>query len=321
MNEIHTVFGAGQVGLRLARVLAGQGHAVRLVRRGAAGPAIEGVSWLRGDATDPEFCDAACAGATTVYNCTNPPDYAKWDGVLQPLYRAIWHAAARAKARLVQLDNLYMYGELERGPLHEGTPMTPRSPKGELRRDLAEELLGLHAAGTLEVAIGRASDYFGPGAINAAVMRPEVVAKAIKGGSLYVLCNPDMPHSYTYLPDVARGLAVLGTADGATGRVWMLPTSAHETTRSLLERFASQAGTEVTVRRVPRWVLQMAGVVVPLVRALLEMDYQWEQPFVLDDGDFVRTFGVHATPLDEAIRATLAEEGFRERAQLTETAA
>ena len=23
-----------------------------------------------------------------MYNCANPPDYSKWDGVLQPLYRA-----------------------------------------------------------------------------------------------------------------------------------------------------------------------------------------------------------------------------------------
>lgn len=320
MNEIHTVFGAGQVGLLLARRLAAQGRRVRLVRRGPAGPAIDGVAWHSGDATDPALCDVACEGAAVVYNCTNPADYTRWDGVLQPLYRAIWAAAGRAGARLVQLDNLYMYEVPQDGPIRLDTPTRPRTPKGQLRQALTEELLGLHAAGTLQATIGRASDFFGPDARYSVVMRPEVVARTMKGGSVYVLCNPDTPHSYSYLPDVARGLAVLGEADAALGRIWHLPTSAHETTRALLQRFAAEAGTEIKVRRVPRWILRTIGIGVPLVRALLEMDYQWARPFVLDDSAFTRAFGVSATPLDVAVRQTLAYQGHRGRPEVAATA-
>ncbi len=305
MNEIHTVFGAGQVGLQLASVLASEGVTVRLIRRGVPTEAIPGVTWMRGDATDRAFADEACRGAVAVYNCTNPPDYHRWDGVLQPLYRAVREAAGRAGARLVQLDNLYMYGRPARSPFDERTPMEPCSSKGELRRQLFEELFEAHQRGDVEATTGHASDYFGPQTANAAVLRPDTYDRIIAGSSVYMAGNPDTPHSYSYTPDVARGLAVLGRHPAAPGRAWHLPVSAQLTTRELIERFATHAGTSVKVRRLPHWALRTVGVVVPLISALAEMSYQWDIPYLIDDGDFRRTFAVGPTPLEQAIAETL----------------
>jgi len=306
MNEIHTIFGAGQIGLLLARSLAEGGFGVRLVRRGAPGAEIQGVTWMRGDATDRVFAEKACRGATAVYNCTNPPDYHRWEGVLEPLFRSIRDAAGRAGARLVQLDNLYMYGRPEQTPFDERTPMRPCGTKGELRKRLFDELWEAHARGDVVATCGHASDFFGPVTPNSAVFRPDTYERILAGSSVYVFGNPDMVHGYTYAPDVARGLAVLGTHEAALGRAWHLPTSARLSTRELLERFAERAGTRIKVRRVPNWALKTLGVVSPLVSALAEMTYQWEVPYLLDDGDFCRTFAVGPTPLDDAIDATLA---------------
>ncbi len=306
MQEIHTVIGAGQVGTQLASILAEAGHRVRLVRRGPAGAARAGVTWMRGDITDRSFADEVCRGATSVYNCTNPPEYHRWEGVLEPLYRATWAAAGRAGARLVQLDNLYMVGRPPTTPFDERTPMRPCSAKGELRRQMVEELAAMHERGDVEATWGRASDYFGPSTPNAAVLRPDVYARLLSGGTIHVFGDPDMPHSYSYTPDVARGLAVLGTHATAAGRVWHLPVAAQLTTRALLERFAERAGTRIKVRRVPQWAIRTVGVVVPLFQALAQMTYQWDVPYLMDDSDFRRTFGVGPTALSEAIDATLA---------------
>jgi hypothetical protein len=43
------------------------------------------------------------------------------------------------------------------------------------------------------------------------------------------------------------------------------------------------------------------------MRAIREMLYQWQRPYVIDDRRFRTTFGVEATPIDEAIRMTLAD--------------
>lgn len=305
MNEVHTVIGAGQIGTLLASNLAEEGRTVRLVRRSAPGPQMAGVTWMRGDVTDRAFVDEACRGATTVYNCANPPDYHRWDGVLQPLFRSVREAAGRAGARLVQLDNLYMYGEPETSPFDERTAMQPCREMGRLRKELFEELLEAHRRGDVRATCGQASDFFGPDTPRGAVLRPDVVARILAGSSVYVFGNPDMPHGYSYTPDVARGLAVLGQDAKAEGRAWHLPCAATLTTRELLDRFAARAGTSIKVRRVPRWALRTLGVVAPMLSAVADMSYQWDVPYVIDDGDFRRTFAMGPTPLDEAIDATL----------------
>lgn len=304
-TQQHTIFGAGQVGTLLAAELASRGHRVRLVRRSPAGAAIRGVEWMQGDATDPAFAARACAGSVSVYNCTNPPDYGRWDGVLQPLFRGIWDAAAGANARLVQLENLYMYGRPATSPFDEQTPMQPCAGHGELRKALNDELWARHARGELEVTVGHASDYFGPGAHSSVVVRPDVLSGIVRGGRVFMLGNIDTPHGYTYTPDVARSLATLGTHPAAAGRAWHLPTTATTNTRALLEAFASHAGTTLTVSTVPGWLLKMLGVFSPMLAALSSMRYQWDIPYVLDDGAFRRTFGVEPTPLGTAIEETL----------------
>ena len=305
-TQQHTIFGAGQVGKLLAAELAAMGYRVRLVRRGPAGDDIAGVEWLRGDATDPVFAAQACEGSAVVYNCANPADYARWDGVLQPLFRGIWDAAAKAGARLVQLENLYMYGRPERSPFDERTPMKPCAEHGVLRKALNDELWARHARGELEVTVGHASDYFGPAAHLSVVARPDVLKGIQTGGRVFMTGNIDTPHGYTYTPDVARGLAVLGTRAEAVGRAWHLPTTATSTTRAFLQAFADQAGTTLKVSTVPGWLLKVLGVFSPLARAIATMRYQWDIAYVPDDGDFRRAFGVEPTPLEEAVAETLA---------------
>lgn len=302
---IHTVLGAGQVGRKLAEELLAMGHEVRLVRRGAAGPARPGLEWFRGDITDAAFLDQACRGASVVYNCVNPPDYARWEGVLEPLFDGVLAAATRASARLVVLDCLYMIGRPETTPFDEHTPMRPCSEKGRMRARLVERLFAAHARGDLEVTSGRASDFFGPETPLSAVLSPQSMARIVAGKSAYALGDPDLPRSYSYTPDVARGLAVLGTRPEAVGRVWHLPVAAQQTTRVVLQHAFDAAGRPMKLLRVPRWIFTVASPFSPWMAAAREMLYQWEVPYAMDDRRFRETFGLEPTPLAQAVEATL----------------
>src|SRR5215510_6897552 len=109
-EELHVLFGGGQVGLPLARILAGRGTRVRIVKRSAGG-LPEGVEIVQGDAADLNFCVEAARGASTVYHCMNPPYYARVWAELVPRYMEnLIAAAGRVGARLVVLDNVYMLG-------------------------------------------------------------------------------------------------------------------------------------------------------------------------------------------------------------------
>lgn len=302
---LHVVFGAGQIGPLLAARLRAAGKRVRVVRRSPTPVVLEGVEAVRGDAMDAAFVAEASRDAEAVYHCVNSPYSAKvWARTLPRIQENLVAAAGRAGARLVVLDNLYAYGRPGGRPMSEETPQAPCSRKGEIRARLHEALLVAARRGDVRAAIGRASDFFGPGAWAGSFLGEPFWPSVLAGKPGMLLVNPDERHTYHFTRDVAAGLAALGLDPAANG-LWMLPCAPAETTRELVGRFAGALGRDIPLRRVPRLALRAAGLVVPIVRELNEMAYQWEERFVVDDARFRARFGDSATPLDEAARATV----------------
>ena len=302
--ELHVLFGAGQVGQPLARLLVRGGKRVRIAKRSPGG--VPGAEVIQGDATDPAFCARAAQGAATVYHCMNPPYDARiWSELVPRYMENLIAAAGNTGARLVVLDNLYMLGRPQGRPLDEDTPMNPCSRKGEIRARAAERLFDAHRQGEVIATTGRASDFYGPGGTLTGLgdyFWPRVLA----GKTAYSPYPLDSIHTYHYIPDVAAGLATLGSADtDAYGRPWMLPCAPALTLRELVARLAAKRGREIAVRQIPRWVLEMSGVFVPLMRELDEMLYQWEEPFVVDDRRFRERFRQEPASVDEAAAATV----------------
>ena len=81
-----------------------------------------------------------------------------------------------------------------------------------------------HAQGRVEVAAVRASDFYGPGVENAA-LGDISFGRLARGASARVVGDPDQPHSFTYVPDVARALVSVAEADDAMGQAWNVPNA------------------------------------------------------------------------------------------------
>ena len=303
-DELHVIFGGGQVGQPLARILSDRGLRVRIVKRSAGAP--EGIELMRGDATDANFCREAARGASTVYHCMNPPYSARiWAEVVPKYATNLIAAAGNSGARLVVLESLYMLGRTGGRPMNEDTPMNPCSRKGEIRAREAESLFEAHRRGEVRVAVGRASDYYGPGATLSHV-GDEFWKPVIAGGRGRVVVNPDAIHTYHYVPDVAAGLATLGTAgDEAYGKPWILPCSPAESIRALAVRFSRYLGRDIQLMRMPGWAMSALALVVPMLREIKEMAYQWDEPFVTDDRRFRAAFGVEPVDMDRAAADTV----------------
>jgi nucleoside-diphosphate-sugar epimerase len=311
---LHVVVGAtGGAGGALVRELAGRGRRVRAVSRKPAPDLPEGVEQLAADAADPAQTRTACQGATVVYHCVQPP-YQRWAAEFPPLTQSVADAAAAAGARLVYADNLYAYGPVD-GPITEDLPWLATTRKGRVRALMAERLLAAHRSGTLQVAIGRSSDYYGPGGANSAV-GDVLFGAAATGKRARWLGRLDLPHTLNYLPDVARALATLGARPEALGEVWHLPAAEPVTGRGFVELIAAALGRPVKVTATSRLALRIGGVFDARARESAEMLYQWERPFVLDASKFQRAFGpLEPTPHQQAVAATVA--WFQERAGRT----
>ena len=161
-DRLHVVFGTGQVGQASAAVLAGRGLTVRVVSRHRPPELADGIDWLAADATDLDAASDAAKGAAVVYQCLNAP-YTQWPERFPPLQRGVLAAAERNGALLVSLENLYGYGPTGGRPMTEDLPLAATGVKGRTRAAMTGKLLAAADAGRVRVAIGRASDFFGPG--------------------------------------------------------------------------------------------------------------------------------------------------------------
>jgi nucleoside-diphosphate-sugar epimerase len=220
------------------------------------------------------------------------------------MYRHIAAAAQAAGARLVVLDNVYAVGAT--GTFDEDTPERPCSRKGVLRKALADELRALHARGDLAVTIGRASDFFGPGADNTTLLHPRAMAQLLGGQTVDVIGDIDQPHSWSYVPDVAEGLLELGLRPELAGQTLHLPVLPAQTGRALLTALADELHVPLRARRMPGWLMTVAGWFSPLMWELREMQYQFEHPFVMSDARIRRLLPNQPTPIETQIAATAA---------------
>ena len=131
-------------------------------------------------------------------------------------------------------------------------------------------------------------------------------ANALAGKSAQITGQADQPHTYSYMPDIAKGLAILGERDDALGQAWHLPSAPAVTTRAFIQMIFEAAGRPARIQALPSLLVRGMGLFSPIMRELAEMLYEFEEPFVADHSKFAQAFGDHATPLREAIGATLA---------------
>jgi nucleoside-diphosphate-sugar epimerase len=310
-NELHVIFGTGPVGLAVMRELDGQGKRVRLVNRSGTAAVPQNVEVVKGNAADQGSTRQVCQDATVVYNCVNAP-YTDWATLLPPMQAAILQGAAAANAKLVVAENLYMYGPVS-GSITEALPFHPTTRKGRVRAKMAEDLMAAHRAGTVRATSGRASDFYGPGAGSQGIFGDRIIPPLLAGKSVSVLGKLDMAHTYTYVPDFGKGLALLGMHDEALGEAWHIPNAPTLTTRQMLTLFFEEAHLPPRMGSVPDLLIRMLGLVNPTLREVAEMLYEFDKPFVVDSSKFVQAFGDIATSNHEAVRQTL--EWYRQRAQ------
>lgn len=304
-QPLHVIFGAGPVGQAIMdELLTKNDIHIRIIsRNGLVNPPI-GVEVCTGDATDHAFTRQACEGATTVYFALNAP-YDRWPELFPPLQKGVLAGAEAAEAKLIVMENLYAYGPTNGKPMTEDLPYRATSDKALTRAEMSRELIEAHKQGRVRVAIGRASDFFGP-RVTESAMGEIVMKAAVNGGTAQVLGKPDMPHTFSYMPDIGKALVILGEREEALGEIWHLPAPETLTQSQFIGRVYMAAGNKPKIQAANRFLVRILGLFNPMMREFLKTLYQFEEPFILDHSKFDRTFGNIATPLDEAISTTVA---------------
>jgi nucleoside-diphosphate-sugar epimerase len=129
-----------------------------------------------------------------------------------------------------------------------------------------------------------------------------------KGKKAQWFCNAKVVHSMGYVPDLAKGTALLGNTPHAYNQIWNLPTSKEKTTgEGWINLFASAMNTKNDYTVLPNWLVKGIGLFVPVMSELAEMNYQYDRDYYFDSTRFNEFFNYQPTSNADAVKQAIEQ--------------
>jgi len=308
---MQTILGAnGTIGSVLAKELKTYTDKIRLVSRNPR-KVNETDELFPADLSETGIADKAVAGSDVVYLVVGFDYKLKvWEEKWPKLMRATIDACIKHNARMVFFDNVYMY-EINTIPhMTEESAINPISKKGAVRKQIAQMILDEVKAGKLMALIARSADFYGPN--NEKSFVTEMVYKNIKKGkNPNWLIDADKKHSFTYTPDAAKATALLGNTNDAYNQVWHLPTDKNTLTgREFIELFSKEMNSVSKVSVMPKWLIKISGLFIPIMKEMPEMMYQYDRDYFFDSSKFEKRFKFKTTSYQEGVKLTVQLSGW-----------
>ncbi|NOR86149.1 MAG: NAD-dependent epimerase/dehydratase family protein [Bacteroidales bacterium] len=198
-------------------------------------------------------------------------------------------ACEEHQAKLVFFDNVYMYGQVD-GWMTEETPNNPCSKKGEVRAQIAQQLMDEVMKGNIQALIARSADFYGPKTTNTYVA-PMIFDKLKNGKKPQIMINANKQHSFTYTPDAARAMALLGNSPDAYGQVWHLPSDKNTMTAAeFVKEIALHFQKPEKYTVLHPLMIKLASLFSPIIKETQEMLYQFENYYLFDSSKFEQKF-------------------------------
>lgn len=297
---------AGRIGQMLAHAFAQAGWTVRAQARKALPPALMqrgSVQWVRCDALDAPALREAALGADVVVHALNP-DYTQWDKLAMPLAEAAIGAAREAGALLMLPGNVYNFGTQLPEVLTVRTPERGDVPKAQIRIDTEARMA---ATPGLDSVVIRAGDFFGgPGKGSWFDL---ALIKRIKSGKFVFPGDPQVLHSWAYLPDLAQVFVRVAEKRAQLKGAHRLHFTGHAVTGEQMRQAMEHAvGRPLRMAGMMWPLLHVLAPFVPLLREAITMNYLFKRAHRLDDTELRQLIGsVPHTPLAEAMAAAWRE--------------
>lgn len=304
MAADHVVLGTGAIGRAVAEELLRRGESVRIVNRsGRMEEVPAGVEVVASDLYDQANVREVTRGAKVVYQSAQPP-YHEWTEKFPLLQKSVIDGLTGTSAKLVIVENLYMYGEMNGRAFSEDMPYQAQTRKGRVRGEISAAAFEAHKQGLVRVTSARGGNFFGPWGTDS-TMGARAFYPLLHGKPAQLIGRTDVAHTHTYVKDFGIALVILGEREEADGQAWHVPNDQPRMTQGeLVHLFAEEARVEPRISRMGKTMMSIGGLFIPEAKETVEMMYEFEKPFVIDSSKFEKTFSVKATPVRQAIRET-----------------
>ena len=307
MNNEILVIGYGPVGKATVAKL--KGRKVRVAQRTVPKDLPEDAGFTRCDVLDAASVRAAVKGTSQiVLSIGFAYERAVWRDAWPKAMANVLDAAEAEGARIVFVDNLYMYGP-QTVPLREDMALAAYGAKPAVRAAITRQWMAAHDSGRVKVTALRAPDFYGPD-VRTSHLGDLAFGTMAKGKSPMLIVDPDQPHAFAYVPDIARGVvSLLDAPDEDFGQAWHIPCASIHTPREILAIGAAQIGRKPKVIAIPMGLLPLMGLFMPLMKEMAEMQFQWDRPYEVDASKFAERFWSDATPFEQGVQETLKSFG------------
>lgn len=257
---MHTILGAGgAVANALTRELINNNNTVRLVSRKPVEFDSKNVSWQKADLLNYDELLAASKGSTVIY-LTAGLVYDKkiWAEQWPVIMQNFINLGKETGARLIFFDNVYMYGLVD-GPMKEDTPYKPSSVKGGIRAKIANMLMDEAKAGNIRATIARGADFYGTDNKNS-FFDMMVLDKFAKKQKAQWIGKPGKLHNFSYIPDMGKGMFLLGQHPESDNQIWHMPTAKPLTGKQFVEMAARIYGVKPKFMAINKFMLWLVGL-------------------------------------------------------------
>lgn len=288
------LFGAGgAVGHALAEALDQAQTPYREVGRTKA---------VRADFFTGEGVGAAAEGVDTIFYLAGAP-YTEFFRHPIMVRNALDAAQDAGVKRFVHVAPVYSYGRPRTIPVPESQPHEPQTRKGRYRLEQEQAVLERHSEAMATMVV-HMPDFYGPRAdlsyANA------FIAEALAGKTASWIGPLDATREFLYTGDIAKPLLALAADPGAYGRCWNLGGQTIRA-RDFADGVFAALGARPKYRAIPKPMLQVLGIFMPMMREIAEMYYLFESGFVLDDSALRARAGEYRkTPITDGIARTIA---------------
>ena len=301
---LHTLIGInGTIATELLLTLRANRENVRLV---SSRPFfLEGVEYKAADIHNYEQLVQALAGSTVVYLlAVFPFNTESISSYWLPVMYNVINASKETSAKLIYLDQTCVYGELA-GIVTENTRYRPCCTAGQTSMEMVQVLENEMHEGTIKAAIGRTTDFFGPGSPGNSKINKLVFEHLQMNKNARWLVNADTFRTFAYFPDIAKALYILGCNKSANGKLWHLPVATPAISgRQFIQLAAQFMQGPPKPRVLSSWYLKSLKSFSRLIRGLHANSCQENNSFVFSSFKFENTFGVLPTPYHSSIKAT-----------------
>ena len=307
---MQTILGSGgAIGVELAKALKNYTNEIRLVSRHPQKVNTTD-ELIAADLLDVDQVYKAVRGSSVVYVTVGFQYSVKiWKENWPKFMSAVIHACKESQTKLVFFDNIYMYDPKYLDDMTEKTPVNPTSKKGKIRAEIAQMIMDEVDAGKLKALIARSADFYGPRIQKTSVLTETVFNSLNKGKKAMWMSSVNFKHSYTYTPDAGKATAILGNTDDAYGQIWHLPTApAPFTGKEWIETIARELGVNAKYQVLPKFMLRLIGLFVPVMGEMVEMIYQYDRDYVFNSEKFEKRFDIKPTPYIQGIREIIRSD-------------